>query len=297
LRAALAAVLFLGPALILSAAESAGESETEYRAGIETWRAERESRLTSEYGWLSVAGLMWLMEGRVTLGSDPASDFVLPPSAPPRAGVIERKGDQVTVRAADGVDITLEGHPMSNPLVMMPDGAALELGRLRMQLIRRGDRLGLRLRDPDSKNRREFKGLRWFPVEPRYRIEARFHAYAAPQPLRIENVLGQSSEDMSPGYAQFDLGGKTIRLHPVYEDGDTSRLFFVFKDKTAPSQTYGGGRTLYADPPRNGRVVLDFNKAYNPPCAFSAYTTCPVPPKMNRMPVAVNAGELKYGEK
>jgi uncharacterized protein (DUF1684 family) len=289
-----AAALVITGAAAPGSGDDAALAKAEYRAEIETWRAEREARLVSEYGWLSVSGLSWLFPGEVTVGSAPGSDFALPAGAPARAGVIERRGDQVTMRVADGVSVSLQDHPLSNPLVLPVNGAAVEIGRLRLQLIRRGDRLGLRLRDPDSARRRAFKGLRWFPVDPAYRVTAAFHAYDAPRPLRIDNVLGQTSEDMSPGYALFDLGGKTIRLHAVYEDGETSQLFFVFKDKTAPGQTYGGGRTLYADLPQNGRVVLDFNKAYSPPCAFVPYTTCPLPPKENRMPVAVRAGELKY---
>ncbi len=270
------------------------ESDAAYRAEVEQWRAEREARLRSEYGWLSVAGLFWLEEGKNTFGSDPDSDVVLPSPAPSTAGVFERRGDVVSVHAEPEVKIYLEGHPMSDPLVMMADGASAELGRLRFQLIRRGDRLGIRVRDPDSRTRREFKGLTWFPVDPSYRIEARFDAYDRLRAKRIENVLGYSTEELSPGYAVFDLHGETVRVHAIYEDGDTSRLFFIFKDKTAPALTYGGGRTLYADLPQDGRVILDFNKAYNPPCAFSTYTTCPLPPKENRLSVAIKAGEKKY---
>jgi uncharacterized protein (DUF1684 family) len=292
-EAALVIVLFAGAAGAATAAEDPAASAT-YRAEIERWREEREARLRAEYGWLSVAGLFWLDEGKNPFGSDPEGAVVLPPPVPAKAGVFNRSGEHVSVRAEPGVKINLEGHPMSDPLVMAADGAPLELDRLRLQLIRRGSRLGIRVRDPESRTRREFKGLTWFPTDPAYRIEARFYAYDPPRTRKIENVLGHSTEEASPGYALFDLRGETVRLHAIYEDGDTSRLFFIFKDKTAPTLTYGGGRTLYADLPEKERVIVDFNKAYNPPCAFSDYTTCPLPPKENRLSVEVKAGEKKY---
>jgi uncharacterized protein len=254
-----------------------------YVAETETWRADREARLKSEYGWLSVAGLFWLPPGVSTFGSDPASTIVLPPSAPPHAGAFERQGDSVTVRIEPG-----------GATALAPDSTPLTLGQLRLQLIKRGDRLGVRLRDPESPIRRDFKGLHWFPVDQRFRVAARWVAYDKPRRLPVGNVLGQVTEEVAPGYAELELGGRTVRLTPVYEDGDETQLFFIFRDPTAPRLTYGGGRFLYADPPRNGHVILDFNRAYNPPCAFNPYTTCPLPPKENRLGVEIPAGEKKY---
>jgi uncharacterized protein (DUF1684 family) len=270
-------------------------SSAAYVAEIEKWRSDRETRLRSDYGWLSVAGLFWLEPGTHTFGRDPASEFVLPTHAPLRAGVIERRGDVVTVTPEPGVPMTIDGKLVLSATPLVADGPPLRMGAVQLQLIKREDRLGLRLRDPASALRRDFKGLRWFPIDESYRIQARWVPYDKPHTLPITNVLGQTTEEQSPGYAEFKRDGKTLKLVPIYEDGDTSQLFFIIKDKTAPSLTYGAGRFLYADPPKDGVVVLDFNKAYNPPCAFNPYTTCPIAPKDNQLPIEIRAGELKYG--
>lgn len=265
-----------------------------YVAEIEKWRADREARLRAEYGWLSVAGLFWLEPGSYSFGSDPASDLVLPPSAPPHAGTLERRGDVVTVHPELAVRMRLDDDkPVSGATTLALDGPPLMLGALQLQTIHRGDRIGLRVRDPESPMRRDFAGLRFFPIDESYRIEARWVAYNKPRTIAVANVLGQVTEEHSPGYAEIQRDGQTVRLEPIFEDGDQAQLFFIFKDKTAPSLTYGGGRFLYAAPPRAGRVVLDFNKAYNPPCAFNPHTTCPLPPKENQLSIEIRAGEMK----
>jgi uncharacterized protein (DUF1684 family) len=264
-----------------------------YRTETEKWRADRATRLASNYGWLSVAGLFWLEPGTQTFGSDPSSAIVLP-TGPAHAGAFERRGDAVTLHLEPGVAMTQDGKPITSGTALAPDAEALALGRLRLQLIQRGDRVGVRLRDPESAIRRGFTGLRWFPIDAAYRIDARWVPYDTPRKIPFTNVLGQTSDDVSPGYAELTIGGRTVRLVPIYEDGDESALFFVFKDKTAPRSTYGGGRFLYADRPKDGRLLLDFNKAYNPPCAFNPYTTCPLPPKENQLDLEIRAGEMKY---
>jgi len=163
---------------------------------------------------------------------------------------------------------------------------------LTLFVIKRGDRLGIRLRDTKSKMRREFKGLHWFPVKESYRIEAKWVAYAQPKAIAIPNVLNQIEEQKSLGYAIFQLNGKEHTLEPVVEGQE---LFYIFKDMTAGKQTYPAGRFLYSEMPVNGKVILDFNKAHNPPCAFTPYATCPLPPKQNRLQTRIEAGELTYG--
>jgi len=160
-----------------------------------------------------------------------------------------------------------------------------------MQVIDRGGRLGIRLKDMDSTARHTFKGTSWYPIDPAYRVTARFEARATPLVIPVPTVLGTVEPMPSPGTAVFELGGKTLRLDPVLEPGET-QLFFIIRDATTGHATYGGGRFLYADPPKDGHVVLDFNKAYSPPCAFTAYATCPLPPPGNRLAVAIEAGEL-----
>jgi uncharacterized protein (DUF1684 family) len=164
-----------------------------------------------------------------------------------------------------------------------------------MFVIERGGKYAIRLKDKNSKMRREFTGLKWYPVKPEYRITATFNPYEPPKQIPVPNILGQTESLPSPGYVTFTLKGKTVRLEPVLESPDDKELFFIFRDGTSGDTTYPSGRFLYADMPVQGKVVLDFNKAYNPPCAFTPYATCPLPPPANRLKVNIEAGELNYG--
>jgi len=285
--AALGAVLLLG----------AGR-ETDYRAEVERWRSEREARLRAEDGWLSVSGLFWLKEGPNACGSRAGSRVLLPKGAPEKAGVFERRGHQVSVSIEPSVSATVGGKRVTSMALGShttgsPD--VLRIGPLSMTVIERGGEIGVRLKDNDSPRRREFKGLSWFPVDETYRIAARFVASAPGATLEITNVLGQVQKLPSPGEAVFTIGGRELRLSPVLEEPDAKELFFIFRDQTAARETYGAGRFLYAELPRDGTVVLDFNKAYSPPCAFTAFATCPLPPKRNRLPVRIEAGEKFSG--
>jgi uncharacterized protein (DUF1684 family) len=148
------------------------------------------------------------------------------------------------------------------------------------------------MRDQQSQYRREFRGLQWYPVKPEYRVTARFVPYSPPKTIPVPNIIGGTFPETCPGYAEFELRGEKLRLEPVLSDG---RLFFIFRDETSGKKTYGAGRFLYSDLAKDGIVTLDFNQAYTPPCAFTPYATCPLPPKQNRLPVAIEAGELDYG--
>jgi len=270
-----------------------------YRAEVQAWRQERETRLKADGGWLTLAGLFWLEEGPNRFGTDPAGDIVLPEgSAPAKTGVFELKGEQVTVALQPGASGRIGGQPVSGAAAMRPDTSGspdvLEMGTLTMNVIKRGDRYGIRLKDRNSAVRRGFTGLKWFDIRQEYRVEARWVSH--PQPVKVPNVLGRTESMPSPGYAEFTLSGKPVRLDGVLEDPDAEQLFFILRDQTSGKETYGAGRFLYADMPKAGKVVLDFNKAYSPPCAFTPYATCPLPPPQNWMPVRVEAGELAYGE-
>jgi hypothetical protein len=269
------------------------------RSSIEQWRRDREARLTSDEGWLTVAGLFWLKEGPNTFGSEPAGDIVLPAhSAPPRAGVFEHRGGRTTVRVENGVTVTSGGKPATT-LELRDDASGtpdeLVLGDLTMFVIKRGERYAIRLRDKKSRMRREFTGLTWFPVKEDYRVTATFVPYDSPRTIPIPNILGETEHLPCPGYASFTLQGKSLRLEPVIEAPGDDRLFFIFRDETSGKETYPAGRFLYSGMPKDGKVVLDFNKAYNPPCAFTPYATCPLPPKQNWLPVRIEAGEKSYG--
>jgi len=290
----------LGGMVLVSLAAGIGADEA-YRAEVQKWRADREARLKADGGWLSLAGLFWLNEGPNRFGTDPAGDIVLPEgSAPPKAGVFELKAGQVTVALLPGASGRLAGQPVSSPTAMRPDTSGapdvLEMGTLSMNVIKRGEKYGIRLKDKNSAVRRGFLGLKWFDVREDYRVEARFVSYPQPKPVKVPNVLGQSESMPSPGYAEFTLNGKAVKLDGVMEDPQAEQLFFILRDQTSGKETYGAGRFLYAELPKAGKIVLDFNKAYSPPCAFTPYATCPLPPPQNWMPVRVEAGEMAYGK-
>ena len=286
----------VGAFLVAGLAAALGADEA-YRAEVQKWRADRETRLKAEGGWLSLAGLFWLNEGPNRFGTDPAGDIVLPEgSAPAKTGVFEMKAGQVTVTLLPGANGRVAGKPVTGPTAMKPDTSGapdvLEMGTLSMNVIKRGDKHGIRLKDKNSAVRRGFQGLKWFDVKEDYRVEARFVSYPQPKPVKVPNVLGQTEAMPSPGYAEFTLNGKAVRLDGVMEDPQAEQLFFIVRDQTSGKETYGAGRFLYAELPKGGKIVLDFNKAYSPPCAFTPYATCPLPPPQNWMPVRVEAGEM-----
>jgi hypothetical protein len=254
---------------------------TAFQSEIAEWRKAREAGLRRDGGWLTVTGLFWLREGPNRFGKEASGEIVLP-DGPARAGVFTLRNGKVTA-AMDGKDRELR--PDSNDF--------LKVGRLSLFVIKRGDRIGIRLKDPESQYLRDFHGLEYFPADEAWRIAAKF--VSEPHKIPILNVLGQTEQDDCPGYAVFRVGGRDVRLYPVLEEPDAKELFFIFSDLTSGKETYDAGRFFYSDLPRDGKVVLDFNKAYNPPCAFTPYATCPRPPKENRLPVRVEAGEKKYG--
>jgi hypothetical protein len=241
-----------------------------------------------------VVGRFVLKNGDNSVGSDPKSRIVLPEGAPARVGRFVLRGGKITFNAESGVNVTSEGKPVRS-LEMRPDtqgpATTIAVGDLSMFVIGRGDSFAIRLRDKNSRFRKEFKGLQWFPVDEAWRIQARWVAYPAGRRMAIENITGDTEQEPSPGYASFRVAGREYRLDPVLE-GD--QLFFIFKDRTAGKETYPAGRFLYAAQPKDGTVLLDFNRAYTPPCAFSPYLTCPLPPPQNRLSIRIPAGELNY---
>jgi len=272
LRALLVAAAAVGA---MAAADGAFQSE------IAAWRQARAASLTADGGWLTVAGLFWLHPGQNHYGTDRSSDIVLP-DGPARAGAFLFDGHRVVVTRGAS---TQELKPDSSDVV--------KVGRLSLFVIQRGDKFGIRVKDPESQYRRQFHGLEYFPASEAYRVTARW--VDAPKKIPILNVLGQTEPSDCPGYAEFQLNGKQFRLYPILETPGAKELFYIFKDETSGKETYAAGRFLYSDLPKDGRVVLDFNKAYNPPCSFTPYATCPLPPAENRLPVRIEAGEKKYG--
>lgn len=262
-----------------------------HRRSVEAWRETRYAALRRDMGWLTLAGLSWLRPGTNILGAHPSSDVVLP-GGPPRAGIVE-----LTEEGAVGTgDFQHLGHAAEG-LRLVSDRAGdptiLELGSLRLCLIERGPQLGIRTWDLDAPARAEFDGIDHWPVDPRWRIEARVE----PRPgrrLTVPDVIGIDEEVDAPADVVFKLDGHVHRLQGL-TGGDRGELWLVFGDATNRRETYGGGRFLYtAAPEADGRVVVDFNRAYNPPCVFSPFATCPLPWPENRLPVRVEAGERSY---
>ena len=289
------------PALLAAAVPApVAAQDAAYLADVAKWRTQREERLKADGGWLTVTGLFWLHEGSNPFGSAPTNEITLPASTPGRAGSFELRQSKVVVRLQPGVAGTVGGQTIVGSRPMADDGSGtpdvLTLGRTTMHVIARGGRFGIRLKDLDSAARKEFKGLGWYAVDPSYRVTAKFVPYAPPRPISVPNILGEIEEMRSPGYAVFTLAGKEVKLEPVLEAADARELFFIFRDQTSGKETYPGGRFLYSALPQNGTVVLDFNKAYNPPCAFTRYATCPLPPKGNRLEARIDAGEKTYGD-
>ena len=275
-------------------------SEAAYRADIEKWRADRIAHLTAEDGWLTVVGLSWLKEGDNSVGADPSNPVVLPAGKSPAVlGRIRVAAGKAHLDVAAGVDVTHDGSKVrSLDLASDESGkpTVLHHGTLSFYLIRRGEKLGVRVKDSASPARKAFRGIGSFPVAAAWRVAARFEPYPAGRTIPIPNVLGNVTREPSPGALVFSIGGREYRLDAVAEQGEDD-LFLIFGDSTNGTTTYGAGRFLYAPRAgRDGRTVVDFNKAYNPPCAFTPFATCPLPPPQNRLPIAVEAGEKSYGK-
>jgi uncharacterized protein (DUF1684 family) len=282
---------------ILTLGGAAGAAEpADWRQADQQWREARAARLRSPDGWLTLVGLHWIDAAPRRFGSAPDNDIVLP-DGPAHAGSFSASFRGITVRPEPSA-VLLGGAPLAEPRLLRGDDQAdpdvLQLGRLRLTAIKRGIKWAIRAKDPASAVLRDFKGVESWPIEGTWRIEADWAPYPEPRQRMIATAQGTHESVQVPGLAKFTLAGAAITLEPILEEPDAAELLFVFKDATSGRQTYGGGRFLYADLPRDGKIVLDFNRAYNPPCAFTAYATCPLPPPGNRLQVAIEAGEKKY---
>lgn len=301
-RAALASVVSLSLAQP-AVAQRAAPDDAAYRAETEKWRSDREASLRSKDGWLSVAGLFFLKEGRNTFGSDRSNDFVLPASAPPRAGSFELAGGRVFAHVNAGVAASFGGRPVQaqgrielKKAGDLGQGDALVIGPLLLFVHLSGEQLAIRMRDVESPLLKSFTGLKWFPIDPEFRVTARFTPFETARPVQVSNILGDLESYTSPGVLTWRLKGQEYSLQPFEVESQGERRFFiVFKDLTSGNETYAAARFVYADMPKNGVTVIDFNRAYNPPCAFNPFTTCPLPLPSNRLSIRLLAGERDYG--
>jgi uncharacterized protein (DUF1684 family) len=275
------------------------EQLASYTAEIQVWDQKRIEELKGPKGWLNLAGLFWLNEGINTVGSGPDNTIVFPEGKiPARAGFYLLKDNLVVFEATPKVVITSKGIPVTRMTAFHPDSAAapvLAFESLQWFIIKRDRKYGIRLRDMNNPALVNFTGVERYSIDPAWRLQAVFEKTTSAKTIDITNILGQTTPQASPGTVVFTVDGKEYKLDALDEGGE--EYFMIFGDSTNTHETYGAGRYLYIKKPdAEGKTVIDFNKAYNPPCAFTSFATCPLPPKQNILPIAVKAGEKNYGK-
>ena len=273
------------------------QQPTGYRADVEAFRRQRQAEIGGPTGWIALVGLHWLAAGSSTIGRDTSNALVLAaPSAPARLGTLVVTASSATIEIVPGVEARVGGKIVTTAELRpgAPPENGVMVGGTTMVVIRRGGRLALRVWDSQAQARLDFKGLAWLPIDPAWRVDATFVEHRPAPRMKIANVLGETVEMANPGYVSFSAGGREYRLEALLEGAGARELFFLFRDETSGKTTYGAGRYLYTDLPKDGHVVVDFNRAMNPPCAFTDFATCPLPPAANRLAVAVTAGELDH---
>ncbi len=286
-----AAIVFVTFMLVIVSVSS-GE-DPGYVDSVKSWQAEREENLQKDKGWLTVAGLYWLREGENWVGTATSNDFVLPEgSAPATVGVFKFHDRKATFQVGNGVTITRDGKPIHKVELEMGEKHAIEINDLKMWLHYSGERLAIRLRDLNASYRKEFAGLDWFPVDPKFRVEATFTPHTEEKKVEMLNILGDIEVFEAAGYVDFELQGQKVRMEPM--KAREGALWLIFRDGTSGKGSYQAARFLRTEPPKNGKVVIDFNRAYNPPCAYNPHTTCPMPTKENRLEIRIEAGEKNY---
>jgi len=275
---------------------AADNGDAAYRKQIQDWRQHRVERLTGPTGWLTLVGLEWLKDGANTLGSA-ADNSIVQAKWPAHLATITLDHGSATIALVAGVDATVDGQKAAQaPLLddTNPKPTIVASGTLTFFVVKRGDRWALRIKDSEAQARKGFVGIDYFDIDPGWRIEAKWEAYDPPHEVEEQNILGEIDKVIVPGAAVFEHGGRKFRVEPVIETPGDTELFLVFADRTSGKETYGAARFVYSEAPKDGRIVLDFNKAYNPPCAFTPYATCPLPTPQNRLDTRVTAGEKKY---
>ena len=293
---ALVAASFAGVQLMNASVDDRSAPSGDYQQQVESWRAQRVERLKAPSGWLSLIGLHWLKDGRNTVGSAKDNDVVLA-KGPEHLGVITLESGKARIELGPKSGARIDGSK-ERSAALLDDShdkpTLVAFGSANFYLVERGGRFGLRVKDSEAEARVRFSGIDNYPIDPSWRIEANWVAFDPPHTLETPNVLGQTDSYQVPGKAVFTRDGKTFELLPVIEEAGAKQLFLIFADRSSGKETYGAGRFLYADMPKDGKIVLDFNKAYNPPCAFTPYATCPLAPPENRLDLVVTAGEKKY---
>jgi len=306
-----APVVALSIAAVSAAALLSADATSDWKTGLLAWRTHREQRLSAPDGWLTLVGLEWLKPGANTVGSAPDNRIRLSAAAPAHLGVIEVSGGDIRLTAPAGgfaPAVQLNGIPAQAAKLADDEAqkpSVLTAGTLTILLLHRGDRYALRIKDSQAPTRLNFHGLHWYEPNPHYRVEARWIPFVPVKKIKVPSIIGVTDEMPAPGEAEFTLDGKMFQLEPVLEEPDAKQLFFILRDTTSrasssgPATSYGAARFLYTDFPDHGldqpgHLTLDFNRLQNPPCAYTAYATCPLPPEQNRLAVALPVGEAKY---
>ena len=291
-------VWIVGAALVATVGVSMADTANVdgYRKQIETMRQQRVTRLTAPKGWLTLVGLDWLKDGKNRIGSANDNDIVIA-KAPAHLGTITLTDGKATIALDANPDASIDD--AKNLSAELLDDShekptTVAFGTVSFYLVERNGQFGLRVKDNDAATRKDFLGLDYFNIDPSWRIEAKWEAYDPPHEVEEPNILGKMDKVIVPGAAVFTRDGKSYRLEPVVETPGDKNLFLVFADKTSGKETYGAARFVYSDPPKDGKVIIDFNTAYNPPCAFTPFASCPLPTAQNRLATRVTAGEKKY---
>jgi uncharacterized protein len=278
-----------------------------WQADLLEWRSQRAAQLQAPEGWLSLIGLEWLKKGDNSVGSA-ADNRIRIAKAPAHLAVVRLENGNLRLLSPQGgfpKDLIVDDHSPEEQTLYADDAAQpskpskLKIGTLTIVLIHRDQRIALRIKDLDAPTRAGFHGLHWYAPDTKYRVRAKWIPYNPPKTLDIPTILGTVDKLPAPGAAEFTLDGKVLRLEPVLEEPDSKELFFILRDETSKTTTYGAGRFLYTDLPDHGvsqpgELRLDFNELINPPCAFTPYATCPLPPAQNRLTIAIPAGERRY---
>lgn len=291
-------ILFFIPLLLLTVVSCTQKptADPEHIEEIRAWDERRTERLREEDGWLNLAGLFWFKDGENKIGSAQDNDIVFP-SGPDYIGLMILSDSTVTIKVNPGVNVINNGFPVTE-MTLQDDHSGnptlLQTGSLRWNVIKRTKGFGIRLRDLNADLVKNFKGIERFPVNKDWKIEASFDVYDPPKKILIPDIVGTVDEELCPGAVVFVKDGKEFRIDAI-DSGQ--RLFLIFADETSGVETYGAGRFMYVDKPdSNGKIILDFNKAYNPPCVFTKFATCPLPPKENYLKLRIEAGEKVWGE-
>jgi uncharacterized protein (DUF1684 family) len=287
---------------VIACSEAPPPVDPQYSAEIEEWRKARLARLTSDDGWLTVTGLYWLERGHNAFGSDEENPVVLPDaSLPPVAGSIVVGENGVVILTAElTANVFVNGKVISETVLKTDAEGSPDIvvaGRIQFYVIDRGGRLAARVKDPKSPTRTSFKGIDHYPIDPSMRVLARLEAYDSPREVAVPTEIGNDTTYLAPGVLRFTIAGHELTLEPFLSGAENERYFLLFRDGTSGVTTYGAGRFLYSSAvDESGKTILDFNLAYNPPCAFTPHATCPLPPPQNWLQAPIEAGEMFSGE-